>query len=203
MGNKGDQITREQKLQILKKYAKGKISLSEYCDQLGLPASVYQRMLEEKEKQRENSKIQSYGNTRARKEFIVSTCHEMRTPLNGLLCFSDLLLESNLDQEPRKYLEAIKSESFSILELINKEQNSANRVVHIQKARRRFIRDMIHGTKMPLNRILGFCELLLESKLGQEQHEFAQGIKSSCVSFIKLINDQKDFLRELSRKTFG
>ncbi len=50
---------------------------------------------------------------------IATVSHELRTPLNGILGFSGLLKESNLNTEQLEYVDAIQSASRNLLDIIN------------------------------------------------------------------------------------
>lgn len=55
----------------------------------------------------------------AKSGFIARMSHEMRTPLNGIIGFSELILGRQLPKEITKYTHQILSESKILLELIN------------------------------------------------------------------------------------
>ncbi|GAC1601684.1 MAG: hypothetical protein NVS3B2_04770 [Ramlibacter sp.] len=56
---------------------------------------------------------------RAKSDFLDTMSHEMRTPLNGVLGMTRLLLEESLAAQPRRYVELAHSSAQSLLGLIN------------------------------------------------------------------------------------
>lgn len=56
----------------------------------------------------------------AKSSFLANMSHEFRTPLNGILGMSDLLLESRLEPEQREYAESIQVAAESFLDEVNK-----------------------------------------------------------------------------------
>jgi two-component system sensor histidine kinase/response regulator len=51
--------------------------------------------------------------------FLASLNHEIRTPLSGILGMSDLLLETNLDEEQKEYVNATRLCAESLFEILN------------------------------------------------------------------------------------
>jgi two-component system, sensor histidine kinase and response regulator len=57
--------------------------------------------------------------TRAKAEFLASMSHEIRTPMNAILGMGELLAETTLGHEQRKYLAIINDNGAALLRLIN------------------------------------------------------------------------------------
>ena len=57
--------------------------------------------------------------SRAKSDFLSSMSHEIRTPMNAVLGMADMLWESDLSAEQRRYLEIMRRNGVTLLDLIN------------------------------------------------------------------------------------
>ncbi|MHB8383827.1 MAG: hybrid sensor histidine kinase/response regulator [Candidatus Binataceae bacterium] len=83
----------------------------------GEPVSI--SFVRTNERQLISSREAALQASKAKSEFLATMSHEIRTPMHAVLGMADLLVETDLNQEQRKFVDSIVHNGSSLLELIN------------------------------------------------------------------------------------
>lgn len=87
------------------------------------------------------------------------------------------------------------------LEIRNAELDIArSTAMQANKAKSEFLANMSHEIRTPLSGILGFSELLGNTKLKQQQHDYAETIRKSATNLLTIIDDVLDLSKIESGK---
>ena len=110
------------------------------------------------------------------RELMAGVRHELRTPINHIIGYSEMLQEEAEDEgAPQEFaadLQRVRSEGLQLLSLVNSFLDSAETLLD----KGRIVR-MRHELRTPLNSIIGYCEMLEEDSSEQGRGSFIPDLR--------------------------
>lgn len=80
---------------------------------------TYESEIQAAHKRAEKMREAAENAKEARGEFLANMSHELRTPMNGIIGLSDILMETEIEEENRNMVEAVNSSARNLLILLN------------------------------------------------------------------------------------
>lgn len=84
---------------------------------LGVVLDITERKNFENELKKEKENAEE--STRAKEMFLANTSHEIRTPMNAIIGITELLKQTNLDEQQHDYLDIIENSADNLLYILN------------------------------------------------------------------------------------
>lgn len=126
---------------------------------------------------------------------LTSESHSLSDVESNLLTL--ILFNTAQGLENAILYQKINEQNRSLEEIVQKRTEELQHALELAKAasvtKGMFLANMSHEIRTPLNAVIGFTDMLLETKLEEEQFDFVRTVRSSGEALLSLINDILDF----------
>ncbi|MDQ8202573.1 response regulator [Pelagicoccus sp. SDUM812003] len=112
------------------------------------------------------------------------------TQLRGVMI--DVTDRKRSESELRAAKEAVEEANALLVESLNEAKRLEEEAQSANRAKSEFLATMSHEIRTPMNGVIGFTNLLLDSRLDDDQRDFAESIRNSSHVLLGLINDILD-----------
>lgn len=106
--------------------------------------------------------------------------------VGAITVVTDLSERRRMEQQLKEYADKLTQANIELSE-------ARDRALEASYLKSAFLATMSHEIRTPMNAILGMNEMLLDTKLDQEQREFAEIIGTSTQQLLSILNDILDF----------
>jgi len=114
----------------------------------------------------------------------------------GFISFDSITRKHSCSEKEKSLLQVFGQLYASLIQRFELEQTLKTEMIKAQlanKAKSEFLANMSHELRTPLNGVIGFSELLMETKTDDVQLQYTSAINKSAKTLLNVINDILDF----------
>lgn len=100
---------------------------------------------------------------------------------------------NHLNEDLARRVGRLSDVNHELGQLTRKLELAYDQALEASKLKSEFVANISHEVRTPLSAVIGMADLLLDTKLSEEQQEFTRIVKESAQSLLTIINDILDF----------
>lgn len=131
---------------------------------------------------------------RVRRAALAHVRHELRTPINAILGYSELMLEEDPDPDLEADLRKIHAAGSTLLGLVDRILNPSQLAGAIERDLESYAAEVRVGLRTPVNSVIGYAEMLVESERERGRTAFTDDLERIRTAAVALLAHSDDIV---------
>lgn len=131
---------------------------------------------------------------RVRRAALAHVRHELRTPINAILGYSELMLEEDPGPDLEADLRKIRAAGSTLLGLVDRILNPAQLAGAIERDLESYAAEVRVGLRTPVNSVIGYAELLMEGERERGRTAFTADLERVHTAAVALLAHSDDIV---------